>query len=71
MAIANQTSLAIIASLLVAILLHTRLGTAAAQDVEALAKQDKRHKAKPDDPNGSDRPHWSVPLFRYTAKVSR
>lgn len=67
-AIANQTSLAIITSLLVAILLHTRLGTTGAQDVKALAKQDKRQKSKPDDP---DRPDWTLPLFRYTAKVSR
>jgi len=27
--------------------------------------------AKVDDPDGTDRPDWTVPLFRYTAKVSR
>ncbi len=27
--------------------------------------------AKLDDPDGTDRPDWTVPLFRYTAKVSR
>ena len=71
MAIANQARLAIITQLLVAILLHTRLGAAGAQDVKALAKQEKRQKAKVDDPDGTDRPDWTVPLFRYTAKVSR
>ena len=33
--------------------------------------QEKRQKAKVDDPDGTDRPDWTVPLFRYTAKVSR
>ncbi|MFZ1574735.1 MAG: hypothetical protein WAT36_05780 [Chromatiaceae bacterium] len=70
-AIANQARLAIITSLLVAILLHTRLGAAGAQDEKAWAKQEKRQKAKREDPEGTDRPDWSVPLFRYTAKVSR
>lgn len=46
-AIANQARLAIITSLLVAILLHTRLGAAGAHDVKAWAKQEKRQKANP------------------------
>ena len=70
-AIANQAQLAIITSLLVAILLHTRLGAAGAQDVKAWAKQERRQKAKLDHPDGTDRPDWTVPLFRYTTKVSR
>ncbi len=70
-AIANQARLAIITHLLVTLLLHTRLGDTGAQDVKALAKQEKRQKAKVDDPDGTDRPDWTVPLFRYTAKVSR
>ena len=70
-AIANQARLAIITSLLVAILLHRRLGAAGAQDEKAWAKQEKRQKAKVDDPDGTDRPDWTVPLFRYSAKVSR
>ncbi|MBK8637277.1 MAG: transposase [Chromatiaceae bacterium] len=70
-AIANQARLAIITHLLVAILLHTRLGAAGAQDVKSLAKQAKRQQAKVDDPDGTHRPSWTVPLFRYTAKVSR
>jgi hypothetical protein len=66
-AIANQVRLTIITSLLVAILLHTRLGTEGAQDVKSLAKQAKRQKAKADDPDGTDRPNWTappVPLYR-------
>ncbi len=70
-AIANQARLAIITSLLVAILLHARLGAAGAQDEKAWAKQEKRQKAKLEDPDGTDRPDWTVPLFRYTAQVSR
>ena len=70
-AIANQARLAIITSLLVAILLHRRLGAAGAQDEKAWAKQEKRQQAKVDDPDGTDRPDWTVPLFRYSAKVSR
>jgi hypothetical protein len=70
-AIANQAQLAIITSLLVAILLHTRLGAAGAHDEKAWAKQEKRQKAKLDHPDSTDRPDWTVPLFRYTTKVSR
>ncbi len=70
-AIANQARLAIITSLLVAILLHKHLGAAGAQDEKAWAKQEKRQKAKLEDPDGTDRPDWTVPLFRYSAKVSR
>ncbi len=70
-AIANQARLAIITRLRVAILLHTRLGAAGAQDEKAWAKKEKRQKAKLEDPDGTDRPGWTVPLFRYTAKVSR
>jgi hypothetical protein len=70
-ALANQAQLAIISSLVVAILLHTRLGAAGAQDAKALVKQDKRQQAKLDDPDGTDRPDWTVPLFRYAAQVSR
>lgn len=55
----------------VALLLHTRLGTAGAQDEKAPAKQDKRQKAKLDHPDGADRPEGTAPLFCYTAKVSR
>ena len=70
-AIANQAHLAIITNLLLALLLHTRLGPEGARDEKALAKQEKRQKAKVDDPDGTDRPDWTLPLFRYTAKVSR
>ncbi|MFZ1537035.1 MAG: hypothetical protein WAT23_06605, partial [Chromatiaceae bacterium] len=70
-AIANQARLAIITRLLMAIFLHTRLGAAGAQEAKAWAKQEQRQQAKLDHPDGTDRPDWTVPLFRYTAKVSR
>ena len=70
-AIANQVRLAIITRLLVAMLLQTRLGAAGAQDEKAWEKQEKRQKAKVDDPDGTDRPDGTVPRFRYTAQVSR
>ena len=40
-------------------------------NLETDPNQDKRQNAKVDDPDGSDRPDWTLPLFRYTAKVSR
>ena len=61
-AIANQARLAMITSLLVAMLLQTRLGAAGTQDAKAQAKQDKRQKAKLDDPDGTDRPCTAIPL---------
>jgi len=70
-AIANQARLAMITSMLVAMLLQTRLGAAGAHDEKAWAKQAQRQQAKLDHPDGTDRPDWTVPLFRYTAKVSR
>ncbi len=70
-AIAHQARLAIITPLLVAILLHTRLGAAGAQDVTSLAKQAQRQQAKADDPDGTNRPTWTVPRLRYTAQVRR
>jgi hypothetical protein len=36
-----------------------------------LRKQDKRQAAPTDQPDGTDRPDWTVPVFRYTSKVSR
>jgi hypothetical protein len=70
-AIANQAHLAIITHLLLALLLHARLGPEGARDEKALAKQDRRQQRTLDHPDGTDRPDWTATLFRYTAKVSR
>jgi hypothetical protein len=40
-------------------------------DHKALRKQDKRQAAPTDRADGTDRPDWTVPVFRYTSKVSR
>ncbi|HYN62926.1 MAG TPA: transposase [Rubrivivax sp.] len=70
-AIANQVRLAIITGILIAIMLHTTMGQHGIADDKALTKQDQRQAAQPDAPDGTDRPDWTVPLFRYTSKVSR
>ena len=70
-AIANQARLAIVAGLLIALHLHHTLGHQGIGDEKALKKQAKRQAAKPDAPDGTDRPDWTAPLFRYTSKVSR
>ncbi|MFE8033053.1 hypothetical protein, partial [Thiohalocapsa marina] len=70
-AIDNQVRLAMITHLLVAMRLYQQLGTQAARDEKALRKQDKRQRAKPEASDSTDRPDWTAPLFRYTAKISR
>ena len=67
-AITNQARLAIITSLLVALLLHRKMGIHGVADEKALRKQDRRQTSETD---GTDRPDWTTPLFRYTSKVSR
>ena len=67
-AIDNQVRLAIITSILVAMLLHRQMGQHGVDDEKALRKQDRRQSSKTD---GTDRPDWSTPVFRYTSKVSR
>jgi len=71
LAIENQVRLAIVTGILIAILLHTTMGPHGRADEKALKKQHKRQTAKPDAPDGTDRPDWTVPLLRYTSKVSR
>lgn len=70
-AIDNQLRLAILTSLLLALLVHRVLGPGGETDEKALAKQDRRQCASTDDTDGTDRPDWTTPLFRYTSKVSR
>ncbi len=67
-AIENQVRLAIVTSLLVAMLLQRKMGERGIEDEKALQKQDRRQTSETD---GTDRPDWSTPVFRYTSKVSR
>ena len=67
-AVDNQVRLAIITSILVAMLLHSKMGQYGVEDEKALHKQDRRQTSETD---GTDRPDWSTPIFRYTSKVSR
>ena len=70
-AIENQARLATITSILVAMTLQQTLGEDGARDEKALRKQDQRQQAEPGSDNGTDRPAWTAPIFRYTSKVSR
>jgi hypothetical protein len=70
-AIENQVRLAIITGLLIAIMLHSTMGQYGIADEKALKKQEQRQAVQPGAPDGTDRPDWTVPLFRYTSKVSR
>ena len=67
-AIDTQVRLAIITSILVALLLHRQMGQHGIEDEKALRKQHRRQRSATD---GTDRPDWSTPIFRYTSKVSR
>jgi len=67
-AIDNQVRLAIVTSILVAMLLQRKMGQHGIADEKALRKQDRRQSSVTD---GTDRPDWSTPVFRYTSKVSR
>ena len=70
-AIDNQVRLAILTSLLVAIALARALGPKHSIDIKAWRRQARRQASAPEHPNGTDRPRWSAPLFRYASKVSR
>jgi hypothetical protein len=70
-AIDNQVRLAIVTSILVAMMLATTLGGDGLTDTKALRRQARRQAKRPEQPDGTDRPDWTAPLFRYTAKVSR
>jgi Transposase DDE domain len=70
-AIDNQVRLAILTSILVAMMLANALGDEGLTDTKALRRQARRQAKAPEQPDGTDRPDWTLPLFRYTAKVSR
>ncbi len=71
MAIDNQVCLTIITHALVTLLLHRQFGAEGARDHKALRKQEQRQRKAPGVPDGTERPDWTVPLFRYTSKISR
>jgi len=70
-AIDNQVRLAIVTSILVAMMLANTLGDDGLTDTKALRRQARRQTKRPEQPDGTDRPDWTAPLFRYSAKVSR
>lgn len=70
-AIDNQVRLAILTSILIAIILQQTLGTDGSRDIKSLRRQARRQVKAPHQPDGTDRPMWTVPVFRYTSKVSR
>jgi len=70
-AIENQVLLAIVTSILIALCLHRVFGDEPPQDEKALRKQDKRQAAGSREDDGTDRPNWTKPLYRFTTKISR
>lgn len=67
-AIENQVRLAIITSILLAMFIQDKAGQHGVEDEKSLRKQHQRQTATKD---GTDRPGWTVPLFRHCSKVSR
>jgi len=66
--IENQVRLAIITSVLIAMHVYANAGEDDCTDKKSIRKQEQRQASTTD---GTDRPDWTVPLFRYTSKVSR
>lgn len=56
---------------LVAMLLAQTLGRDGLTDTKALRRQGRREAKRPDQPDGTDRPARTLPLFCHTTKVSR
>lgn len=69
--IENQVRMAIITSIVVAMLVYIKCGKEDSVDKKSMDKQEKRQAASPDEADGTDRPDWSLPIFRYTTKISR
>jgi hypothetical protein len=67
-AIENQVRLAIIASILLAMFIQDKAGKHGVDDEKSLRKQ---HRRQTQSKEGTDRPGWTIPLFRYCSKVSR
>ena len=66
--IVNQCLLAIITSLLMALFLHEKMGKNDIRDEKALRKQVLRQST---DYDSTDRPLWTLSVYRYTSKVSK
>lgn len=69
--IENQTLLAIITSLLIALHLHFTFDGEPLLDQKSLEKQANRQKKSVLESDGTDRPKWTEKLYRYTSKTSR
>ena len=70
-AIANQTLLAMITALGAAMLVQRVLGDDDAVDHKSLDKQARRQSGEAGSRDGTDRPDWTVPLYRHVSKMSR
>lgn len=66
--IENQVRMAIITSIIVAMLVYNKCGKDQSVDKKSIDKQEKRQSNQTD---GTDRPDWSLPMFPYTTKISR
>lgn len=66
--IENQTRMAIITSILLAMLTYTKTGKDGTVDEKSIDKQQRRQSSTTD---GTDRPDWTSPVFRFTTKISR
>lgn len=67
-AIENQAMLAVITSILLAMFIHDKAGQFGIEDEKSLRKQQQRQSRIKD---GTDRPAWTIDLFRHCSKVSR
>lgn len=67
-AIEQQARLAIVLSILLPMVLIRRVGPRLSRDPKALDKQAARQSSQAD---GTDRPDWTLPWFRFTSKISR
>lgn len=63
--------LAIITSILITLCLHQVFDGEPPNHEKSLRKQEKRQAAGFHDTDGTDRPRWTEPLYRYTTKISR
>jgi len=67
-AIEIQTRLAIITSILIAVLIENKAGKFGIEDEKSLRKQLQRHNRISDT---TDRPDWTIPMFRHITKLTR
>ena len=66
--IENQVRLAIITSILIAMFVYNKTGKDGTVDEKSIDKQLQRQDSVTD---GTDRPDWSLSVFRFTTKISR